>query len=237
MSFLLKLTIPVGLGLAAGAMNYAVVSAQVRPYPYVVVRKHLLPGEVLPAEALDRLEVPGDRERQKRTMVPFEEASTLVGTVCQRELRPGDVVLFQDVTPLEYVPKMGRDERALPVSLAGVTVEPTLLRPGLLVDFVVVPPRPRDGRIADDKDEPDASTAITTVGPFRILSIGRRVENKPTGDDAKQRGAPANERNILVPLKVLADGHLDENSTRLNEAVASGRIRNILLRPSKENRE
>jgi len=208
----------------------------VRPYPYVVVRQHLMPGEVLPAEALDRLEVPGDRERQRRTMVPFEEASTLVGTVCQRELRPGDMVLFQDVTPLEYVPKMARDERALPVSLAGVTVEPTLLRPGLLVDFVLVPGSPRPGGDADEKDEAEPQPAVTTVGPFRILSIGRRVENKPADQEAKKRGQ-GNEQNILVPLKVLADGALDANSTRLNEAVAAGRVRNILLRPSREDRE
>lgn len=251
MMYLLRFAIPIGLAFAAGLINQRVMTARTQAHRFVVASTELLPGDTITAEKLTFLEIPGDFDQQRKVFVPYEELNSIVGTVCQRHLLAAEVVQFRDVTQPDYVPDLRPDEHALPVSLSGVTIEPRFLRPGIMIDFLLNPANdlesmpdepPSAEKEAASPDEfavsPDAAVdgeppretpRFPVIGPVRLLAIGHRVEHRPGDSETAGSG---NQQCLLVPLKVLPDGRYDPFSERLKDAVAAGRIRGVILRPS-----
>jgi hypothetical protein len=239
MNPLVRLVAPLTFGIVAAAINWMVVQSRTTAYPYVRVRQEVRAGEPIEKGALARVDLPGDPGAVRSTLVPFSDADVVIGTRAQRDLFPGDLLLWQDATRPDAAIPAEADERILPVDLSGVAVETSLLYPGSLLDFWIAPlqgdapaPAPSTGgdkvelQVAVDPEAGD----YRLIGPFRILSVGSRFVQGPTGDDHGQ-GGRGNERVITVAVQVQPDGRYDANSRQLLDAHAQKRIMAIALRP------
>lgn len=224
----LKFLIPIGLGLAAAALNLAAVS-QSRPETWrgVRVARDLAAGEVLGAADLEPAELTGDPGSLARTAIPWSSMGILLARPVPRALRAGDLVLWRDAVPEPEELSAAPGEKALMIALEGIAVQPTLLRVGDDVGFLV----------ADD-DEPspsvegDGSADYLYLGPFSLLSVGERL-SRGAGSGG---GDP---RVISVAVRVDDQGRLDDRARRLVFATergrrggGRGRIVALLLDPS-----
>jgi hypothetical protein len=237
-----KVTVPLGLFVCAGALNQYVVRQQLASDPYVVVQRQIRPGEKFDSSALDSVHIPGDRERLRATLVPGDERDVILGMEARRELHPGDPVFWRDIKKPGVAVELGPDEFMLPVDLGTLPVETGLLFPGMRVDFCVAPVAV-ESRIAPQRPAgvgADSADDYHFVGPFRVLTVGRDATRAAAGaaaslsltfDTDGRSGSRGNERMISVAIKVQADGKYDQASRRLLEALAGKRITAIILRP------
>lgn len=229
----LKFLIPIGLGLAAAALNLAAVS-QSRPETWrgVRVARDLAAGEVLGAADLEPAELTGDPGSLARTAIPWSSMGILLARPVPRALRAGDLVLWRDAVPEPEELSAAPGEKALMIALEGIAVQPTLLRVGDGVGFLV----------AADDDEPSLPPAAEEegngpadyryLGPFSLLSVGERLSR-----DAGSRGGDP--RVISVAVRIDDEGRLDDRARRLVHATergrrggGRGRIVALLLDPS-----
>jgi hypothetical protein len=233
MNPMLKLAAPAALGLLASFINWTIIKGQISPHAFVVVRQQVGVGEKIEGSALASLEVPGDPERLRKTLIPYEDRDVIIGTQSGRKLHPNDLVLWQDVKRPDAGIEAGPDELILPIDLSGVTVETDLLYPGHFVDFWISPPKP-DGRpAAHDAAAGAARSEYELVGPFRILSVGSDSDQAALRGGAERRDRPrGNDRVISVAVKVQPNSSYDAASRRLLDAHAQKRIMAIVLRPS-----
>jgi hypothetical protein len=234
MNPMLKLAAPAVLGALAGFLNWTIVRSQMAPHAFVVVRQQVKVGEKIEAVALARLEVPGDPERSRKTLIPYEDRDVIIGTRSQRELHPNDLVLWQDVQRPNAEIVAEPDELILPIDLSGVTVETGLLFPGHLVEFWIAPPKPDGSPPAREATAAgSAPLDYQLIGPFRILSVGMDSDQFAAQQSAERRErSRGNDRVISVAVKLQADGHYDAQSRRLLEAHAQKRVMAIVLRPT-----
>jgi hypothetical protein len=69
------------------------------------------------------------------------------------------------------------------------------------------------------------------IGPFRILSVGRRFAQGVERESDRRGGGRGDERIVSVAVKIQADGNYDRDSNRLLEAHARRKIMAVALRP------
>jgi hypothetical protein len=241
MNPLVRLVAPLTLGVVAAIINWIVVEGRTSATPYVRIRQEVRAGETIERGALGRVDLPGDPGDLRATLIPYGDADVVIGTRAQRDLFPGDLLLWQDATRPDAAIPAEADERILPIDLGGVAVETSLLYPGSQLDFWIAPPpsfATATAGAAATGDEMELQVAVDPekadyrlIGPFRILSVGNRFVQGPTGDDRRQSGSRGNERVISVAVKVQPDGRYDASSQQLLDAHAQKRIMAIALRP------
>jgi hypothetical protein len=237
MNALLRLAVPVTLGLAAGGLNWWVLNARVAPQTFVKVNKDLPAGRPFEASALEPLEVSGEVEALGKAAVPFQERAVLFNRPAGRNLHAGDLVLWGDASPPRPTSLLAEEgEEGLPISLEGISIVPKLLRVGDQVGFLVTA-----GRAPAAPKAAAPGMNLHYVGPFRILSVGERLGEKAPDESA--RGSDGDDRVITVAIRRGGEGRvLDNDSASLVEAMdamrggrdsTGRRVVSILLRPTR----
>jgi hypothetical protein len=176
MTFFAKFAIPLGLGLAAGLVNWQVLNSRTKAVALTRVTVPLEVGDRIDVEMLEAVDVPAAFAPLIETAVPFADRGAVIQQRAHRKYRRGDLVLWQDVgsggTPLDLRP----GEDALLVSLDGVTLDVDLLTIGNYLSFRIPPPT------GDAAAGPSAAQPVW-IGPFRLVSIGSAVTNDDPRDD------------------------------------------------------
>jgi hypothetical protein len=223
----IKLLVPVLLGLFAVYVNSSVINRKLQPRDLVIVRGNLKAGEVFSSSSIQRASFPGNIADLFATAIPWQERAVLIGREVPRDLREGDLVLWRDATPpaRELQPEEG--EVSLPVSLSNIDFVPQFILVGEEIGFFVDgnklkgaatrTVRPDFGTGTDVAiDIPDFSqSGVVTpvyVGPFRVLSVGRRL-TRTEGDEPGTRGGDS--RILTVATKLDASGNADPNADKL----------------------
>jgi hypothetical protein len=182
-------------GLLAGFVHYR--TNQVKQSKYAIASRDLKVGERLKTGADGNLKLIGipvapggvslDKNFIDETRLPLVE-----GMVTNREIPSGSLVLRSDFEILrELKPEAGMV--ALNVPLIGVKFEPSFLRVGEQVHFVV-----------EQSSEGTAEPSFTLLGPFKLLA----VEDGTTQGQASERDTPA---TVCIEVPQV----LDANATRL----------------------
>lgn len=163
MNYAMKLLIPVGLGVAAVAINWMVLTAGTAPVQFVTVTQPLKVGDTVQLEYVAPLALPRSFSGLSRTMVPYDDRGVLSGRVVRRRVEIGDPIFFAD-TDLggQWLDLEPREELFL-VSMDDVSADPELLRIGNMIRF----------RVPADEGEDGPAW----VGPFRIVAVGAKINN------------------------------------------------------------
>ncbi|HEX4412730.1 MAG TPA: SAF domain-containing protein [Lacipirellulaceae bacterium] len=102
MSNVMKLVLAVVLALAAAGLNAIWLSAEKHPATYVAAAVDLPAGEVITADAMTAVPVPGDADKLKASLIPFDNKATLLGLKTSRAYNRGDMFFQSDIkAPLE----------------------------------------------------------------------------------------------------------------------------------------
>src|SRR5262249_1709166 len=177
----LRWLIPLGLGLAAGVINFYVMWSLVSPVELVVVKEDVKAGTELTEEMLGKLAVHvEDSKKFFRSAVPYADRGTsLLHLRAKRDLKKDEVVFFDDVWR-----KGGRVE--LPPGEASLTlnVRPYRMPPNLDINDTVIlilhdePPKGRPGlalppdAALDGGGDKNARKPAEKYGPFRVVGLG-----------------------------------------------------------------
>lgn len=201
MNAILKLIIPIGLGLLAFAMNFLVMTEKPEAKYYAVVKVPLKQGEKFREAVLQPLPVdaPQVTKALPKSAVPWNERETLYDRETTRDLQKGDLVLWQDVAHSGWELNLKPGEHALPISTEGLSNVPKLIRPmdeiGFLVaDYPVKPTGAAKMTAAQEKGD------VIYVGPFRVLGVGDRVNRDIM--EKKIEGRLGDERVITVAVRI-----------------------------------
>ncbi|MCA9069781.1 MAG: hypothetical protein KDA84_12700 [Planctomycetaceae bacterium] len=148
--------------------------------------------------------------------MPVSELDLVLDKVVNRRLAVGDMLFLQDLAPPDPPMMIDGSERALFITLDGVSFEPALLRVGSEIGFVVA-------LNEDSLQVASPELPVREIGPFRILSIGGKVAVEARGE------SPI----ITVVSNVIGEnGELDANSVSLLAAEDSRQLRALTLWPA-----
>jgi hypothetical protein len=201
------------LGGGAALCNYWLVYVYTSPEEFICIIEDIAPGEVILNKVQTQTLGGNVKSLLKVAVSGKDYESLLAGRRAARQLKKGDLLLWQDVIqPTELQPGLGED--GLSLSLDGVAVIPQLLLVGQRITFVVNPPV-RNDDLLSGRDSRTHSPEPELVGPFRLLSVGPRLNR--TADDS-DRSDPAG-RNITIAIPEAADGALDSSTRRLLLAI------------------
>ena len=213
-----KLLIPLGLGVLAFVFNWMAVQPQLGRN-FVSVRDDVPLDKPLTASQLVPFKVVGDDfAHLKKTFVPWEERTAVVGLPVRREMKGGDLVFWQDVRYPSADFLHEADEIPLHISLEGVDYEPSLLKVGNQIGLVIQAEAERkDPSAVESANVPDELKAkFDVIGPFRVLSVGERTLESPgdNNDDTKKGNTH------IVTLAVKTD---EKDSTKPTVTGADGK--------------
>lgn len=184
MNYTLKLIIPAGLGIAAAAINWTVLSSRTAPVHLVTVTKPVDFNDTISVEMLKPLPLPRQlvNAELKKSIVTFKDRGLLSGRKARRTIQPGDPIFLADTDLGGVWVGLDPGEELFLVSLDDVSADPELLRIGNLIRFRV----PASQKFGED--------APQWLGPFRIVAVGNKVSNL-TGKDRFRSG-----RNLTVGI-------------------------------------
>jgi hypothetical protein len=223
MKSLLKIAIPLVLLIGAAIGNQAYLARKLTTEGYVAVNAPLKAGDGTRIEDSNLKEVRIlVADGGVLNAVKYADRAILHGAPIRRDFEEGDLVLLSDVRAAKSDLNLGEDEVALLVSLSGVDVEPSLLRVGREIGFVVYEVDGEDG----------VSSAVGTMrqvelGPFRLISVGDDTELETAGDD-RSRNLKIN--TISVAAKVGSDHVIPDEQRRLINAAKRKQILAVTLR-------
>jgi hypothetical protein len=228
----MKIGLPVGLGIVAACINWAAVQSDLAAEDYIVVSKDLKAGDLFTPDVLQKLTIRRNEGSLKDTAIPYSDIAMLYNSPCGRNLKKGDLVFLRDAPMSRRDVFLKKDERAYQIDLENIKYEAGLLIVGNQIGFVI--PLDRYGKVfvpptygALKSDMTDSSYHID--GPFRIVSVGMRVNAYGDAADGHQ---PAGSRIISIAVKPSPDGKLDETTSRVIEARQKNAIQGIILYPA-----
>lgn len=97
MSNIAKLSLAVGLALAAAALNAIWLSAKKRPPNFVAAGVDIPAGQEITSAMLAPIPVPGNMEKLREALIPFENTATLLGRKAARSYVKGDIFFQRDI--------------------------------------------------------------------------------------------------------------------------------------------
>lgn len=213
MNWLLKLAVPIGLGIVATVLNFMAGATSQKPVYFVAAKTDIAAGTPFSDDVLISIPVPSSAVGTlKGAAFTYDERAVLLGRPCPRELKKGEIIFYQDASPKEPELDLHADEVAEFLSLEGITNNlPKVLKVGDKIGFYVPVAPPTDG-----KGDPlkAGKMEIEYIGPFRIVSIGGRITRDVSG---KMSAATGETREIGFAVKKTGD-RLDEKVKRLFEA-------------------
>ena len=102
MSHTMKLTIAVGLALVAAVLNMMWLAAEKRPPLFVAAGADLKQGQEITDAMLSAVPVPGDFEKLRASLIPYNNRAILLGLKASRNYPRGDIFFHRDIqAPLE----------------------------------------------------------------------------------------------------------------------------------------
>jgi hypothetical protein len=225
-----KVGIPIVLGLVAAGINWTVLQSDIAPVDYVVLTRDVKAGEAFSPDNVEKLSLRRTEGTLTGTAVPYKDRETLFGMPCGRDLRKGDLVLWRDAVSARRELALRKGEAGLSIDLEGLKVEPGLLVVGNEIGFVIA--RDSAGRVEGAEvvgTSPSVPSArrYYTDGPYRVLSVGRRVSSQTDPD----RGDGDNQ-TITVAVPMRTGEEAEEKLRRLVEARRNKAIHGIVLLPS-----
>jgi hypothetical protein len=237
MSSLMKLFVPILLGVAAGGINWFVMTVKTSPRSFVAVSEDVKAGERFDEDKLKKLPVSGDVASLSETAVPWEHRAVLLDRTSHRDLVKGDLVLWRDSSPPTVALAAREDEMALSISLEGIGFVPRLLIVGDEVGFLIGKHARGKGKAEPAVPErPPEDAEFEYVGPFRILSVGERIGRKSA--DEPGDGRDNDNKVITVAIQLQGpDRTPDAKTRRLLAAQQAGpdsqrRVVAVVLKPS-----
>jgi hypothetical protein len=181
MKHLVKLLLPLGLGIVAGVAHFLVLARVVARERFVVVTVDMAEGQSFQDSDLGSVPLSGNLGSLQTAAVPEKERSILPGRRTNRPLKAGDLVFFRDVVTPAPVLDLHPGEQALPLAPERVAYEPTHIQVGQDIWFIIAGPAaaaPGGGAPGGGRSE------RTVVGPFRVLAVGRRTRRSdPAADE------------------------------------------------------
>lgn len=216
MSPWVRLSLPIGLGLIAGVLNWTATSAKLRPLVCVGITGSLERGASFREEQLAPVEIRGDLQQLREVAIPWDDRALLYGRQTPRDFSDGDLLLWRDATPLpkEIVAEQG--EVLIHVSLGSITMVPDFIRVNQHIGFMV-----RQERRSGPKDDDLERAALLAhkaelLGPFVVKAIGTRIVDGDQRDQSK--GDP---RTLTIPVKYLQSlKQLEDKADRLQSALS-----------------
>src|SRR5262249_23074717 len=131
-----------------------------------------------------------------------------------RDLKKGDMILWQDSTRPGWELSALPGEKALPISLDGLSSVPKLIRVGDQIGFLVSKEQQvvkADAKSAESRRPSELD--LDYIGPFRVLSVGERISRDNSDKNLSSRNG--DERVITVAVKMGADGQIDARTRKL----------------------
>jgi len=185
MNHLMKLALPIGLGLFAGFLNWMTVSSRIKPHDFVKVKDKLRAGEDFTDDNLERFPLQGTAEELSETLIPWKDRAVLYHRPAPRDLAEGDVVFWRDATAPKLKLSAGPGELEFRVGLRDLQAIPKDVRAGQHVSFRM---GQKVSTSSVDRRKPQAyeTTAEQTVGPYRVLEVGGFSADDGTELDEKQ---------------------------------------------------
>jgi hypothetical protein len=225
-----KFLVAVLLGVTAAGLNAYLLSKKLDTKKFVIVKaKQIELGDTFTREHLTELELPMTYAGADAALVPGEKIDLVVGQTAQRPYLEGDVIFWRDITPAATAPQitLKEGEELVLISLAEIAYEPELLVVDNEVKFVQQTISKNAERTAAEA----GATDVTYLGPFRIVSVGAKLDAEVAEDEEDSR-IEWNTEARTVGLAIPAN--LDANSKSLLAATdrrADGpvRITHIIL--------
>jgi hypothetical protein len=105
MSNVMKLSLAVGLALAAAALNAVWLSAEKHPPTFVAAGADMPAGQVITDKMLTAVPVPGDPTKLSASLIPTSAKYTLLGLKTSRPYLRGDMFFQTDIKAVQEVPE------------------------------------------------------------------------------------------------------------------------------------
>jgi hypothetical protein len=216
---LIQLLLPAGLAIAAFVGNWMYLTQGSEEEKYVQVVNSIRPGVDQDGNALlfgkdDLGELVLERSTGKAIRaVKWSDRKLLLATPIRRAYEPGELILLEDAASEDHDLNLRRGETALVIALNNIPHEPSLLRVGGYVGFVV----DTNDSVGDAVLE---SPAKRQLGPFRLVSVGPRVM-----DDSISGGSNRSRVSTVSVATMLRDGsYVDGDAAILLEAARNDLI-------------
>ena len=199
---ILRILIPVAIGLVAGIINYIVVQGTITPIELTAVKADISSGtEIDSADMLVKVEVRSDSTTILKSVVPWADRGAVIGRTVNRSLLANEVVLFSDIRGDVEDPRA----RLLPgEATLTFTVSRSRLTPGL-------GPGDNVGLLVSLPAADAGQAERRVVGPVRLLSM--------TDPEQSYRNT-GGRRRVTVAVPVGADGSLTADGRLLAAAAA-----------------
>ena len=180
------LIIAVVLGLLGAALNFVYIeskTSEADTVMFVGIKADVAVPRGERFEATDFVDVPIPRKHAE-TLMDFaftaDAKASLVGMQPRRAFEGGELVLRTDMltppTELQFDESAG--EGAIWIRVDQKNLESTLVHPGNMISFVFVNPADRLPGVGSDQGG-GSNERVETIGPFKVLSVGRRLTATP----------------------------------------------------------
>jgi len=229
MKSLLKLAIPLVLAIAAAVGNRMYLKSKLTTEQYVSVNTRLKAsdGERLAESQLSPIDLYVATD-SALTAVKWRDRSILFGAPVRRDFENGELVMLSDVRVGKSDLSLKKGEVALQISLTGVDVEPSLLRVGRDVGFIVV------AQEGDDTSGPKSGNQPQKeLGPFRLVTVGEDTQPESLGDDSSGRRSKLSTISVATELDP-TNQLLTDDARRLVNAAKFKQILAVTFRKFKE---
>ena len=204
-----KFLVAILLGVSAAAINAYLLSKKLEPSTFVMVKaKEVKQGDTFAADNLAKLELPNTHSGLKDALVPYDKRDLVLGQTAQRSYLAGDVIFWRDITPPPPVPQLllKPGEELVHISLAEIAYEPELLAVGNRVSFV----RQTNNKAANRDAANSAAAGVSLLGPFRIVSVGAKIDIDIAEDEDRRGKGRTETRTIGLAIPTDLDASSKE---------------------------
>ena len=162
---LLKLLIPLGLGVVAACINYSILSSSTKTSAFLTVNEQVSINSEVDVDNLLPLQIPFDASvGLKKVAIDYKDRAAIFRQRATRDVYPGDVLLYRDSNfdsaPSYDLRSPTEEVIAVPVSNRDIIGA----RIGDYLKFI----------IPEDLENPTL-TETQEIGPFRIVAIGEQT--------------------------------------------------------------
>lgn len=210
----IRVGLPIGVGLAAGVMNWLAVQSKLQPVAFVAVNRAVPRGEAIHAGDLVKVAVAGDTRQLLRGALSWEERSTAYGALASRELHSGDLLLLADTRPSSQV-KPIEGERVFSLSTPNETPLSHVFA-DQWVSIQLGKDRHAARLEADGKAPKRGVATRNTLGPYRVTSVGGDELPSLVGEATRER---EDKQTLSILARVDPSGAPDQETQRLLDAA------------------
>lgn len=200
-----SLMIPLALGLAAGVINFMVISGTVKPMEFIALKEKTKAGTLLTEQMFTKVAIRGDRKLLS-SVYPWSQRGQLEHYRLTRDMEADELILIYDTrrdSADEIRMNLKPGEDAYTVLVRSHHITPSL-KPGDEVSFMA---------LTEAKGVPEA------LGPFRLLGMGARSDPQSLLAQGRQE-----QRQVVVAIPAKRSTEIEEAFKKLTDAVQASSI-------------